>query len=288
MGWPVVGTLPEMGPLAHRKLADLAASFNAKRVMALSLGFTRVIISSDPETAKEILGGSSFSDRPIKDSARLLMFERAIGFSPAGTYWRHLRRIAAVHMFSPRRIASLEELRQRVANEMLARVELDMEERGVVGLRGILQKGSLANVLESVFGTSLGLEKEAGQRLGEMVKEGYELISKFNLEDYFPLGFLDFFGVKRKCHKLAAEVNSVVGQIVKERKRSLGSTEEWHNLRGITDHENNDFLSALLALPKEDRLSDSDMVAILWVSTLFFLISNYKTQMLLCFIIPNM
>ncbi|PON82854.1 Cytochrome P450, E-class, group I [Trema orientale] len=265
MGWPVLGTIPEMaGPLAHRKLADLAASFGAKRLMALSLGFTRVVISSHPETAKEILGGSSFSDRPIKDSARLLMFERAIGFAPAGAYWRHLRRIAAVHMFSPRRIASLEELRQRVADEMLARVGVEIGERGFVGLRGILQKGSLANVQESVFGARLGLEKEAGQRLGEMVNEGYELISKFNLEDYFPLRFLDFFGVKRKCHRLAAKVNSVVGQIVKERKRSIGSGECYNNFMSGDDHEINDFLSALLALPKEDQLSDSDMVAILW------------------------
>ena len=30
----------------------------------------------------------------------------------------------------------------------------------------------------------------------------------------------------------------------------------------------NDFLSTLLSLPKEERLADSDLVAILWVSTL--------------------
>uniref|UniRef100_A0A803PHV8 Cytochrome P450 n=1 Tax=Cannabis sativa TaxID=3483 RepID=A0A803PHV8_CANSA len=260
MGWPILGTIPEMGPLAHRKLANLAASFDAKRVMALSLGFTPVIISSHPETAKEILGGSSFTDRPIKDSARLLMFERAIGFAPAGTYWRHLRRVAAVHMFSPRRIATLEGLRQRVADEMLARVGQEMDERGVVvGLRGILQKGSLTNVLESVFGSRLGLENQAGQRLGDMVNEGYELISKFNLEDYFPLKFLDFFGVKRKCNILAAKVNDVVSQIVKERKISFGTI-----ITTESETDDNDFLSALLALPKEDQLSDSDMVAILW------------------------
>ena len=117
-------------------------------------------------------------------------------------------------------------------------------------MRGILQKGSLANVQESVFGARLGLEKEAGQRLGEMVNEGYELISKFNLEDYFPLRFLDVFGVKRKCHRLAAKVNSVVGQIVKERKRSIGSGECYNNFMSGDDHETNDFLSALLALPK--------------------------------------
>uniref|UniRef100_A0A5B7BIT3 Cytochrome P450 78A5-like n=1 Tax=Davidia involucrata TaxID=16924 RepID=A0A5B7BIT3_DAVIN len=251
MGWPLLGTLPQMGSLAHRKLAALAASYGATGLMAFSLGATRVIISSHPDTAKEILSGSSFSDRPIKESARLLMFERAIGFAPSGNYWRHLRRIAANYMFSPRRISSLEGLRQRVADDVAVGVWKEMKERGVVEVRGILQKGSLINIIESVFGSGLGLEGE--EYLGLMVKEGYELIVKFNWADYFPLGFLDFYGVKRRCHELAVKVNGVVGQIIKERKKD-----------GDEFSGRNDFLTVLLSLPKEDQLSDTDMVAVLW------------------------
>ncbi|KAF8399955.1 hypothetical protein HHK36_015827 [Tetracentron sinense] len=250
-GWPLLGSIPLMGSLAHRKLAAASASLDATRLMALSLGAKRMVISSHPETAKEILCGSAFSDRPIKESARLLMFERAIGFAPSGEYWRHLRRIAANHMFSPKRIAALEGLRHRLADEMLVGVGREMEEMGVVELRQILQKASLSNVVESVFGRSLCLD---GEELGLMVKEGYELISKFNWEDYFPLGFLDFYGVKRRCHKLAVRVNGLVGQIIKESKRE-GECEG--RLR-------DDFLTVLLTLPQEDRLSDSDMVAVLW------------------------
>lgn len=251
MGWPILGTLPLMGSLAHQKLAALATSLNAKRLMALSLGPTPVVISSHPETAREILLGSSFSDRPIKESARALMFERAIGFAPSGTYWRHLRRIAAFHMFSPRRIQGLEGLRQRVGDDMVKSAWKEMEMKGVVEVRGVFQEGSLCNILESVFGSN-----DKSEELGDMVREGYELIAMLNLEDYFPLKFLDFHGVKRRCHKLAAKVGSVVGQIVEERKRDGGFVGK------------NDFLSTLLSLPKEERLADSDMAAILWVSTL--------------------
>ncbi|KAK7319045.1 hypothetical protein RJT34_03754 [Clitoria ternatea] len=247
MGWPILGVLPYMGSLAHAKLAALATSLKAKRLMALSLGATPVVISSHPETAREILYGSSFSDRPIKESAQALMFERAIGFAPSGTYWRHLRRIASFHMFSPRRIQSLESLRQRVVDEMVKRTWNEVEEKGVVEVRGIFQEGSLCNILESVFGNT-----DKREELGDMVKEGYGLIAEFNLEDYFPLKFLDFYGVKRRCHKLAGKVSSVVGQIVEERKREgefIGK---------------NDFLSTLLSLPKEESLDDSDMLPILW------------------------
>ncbi|XP_074310024.1 cytochrome P450 78A4-like [Silene latifolia] len=249
LGWPVLGSLPEMGVLAHRKLASMASSLGCTRLMALSLGTTPVIISSDPETAKEILSSSSFSDRPIKASARLLMFERAIGFAPAGTYWRHLRRIAATHMFSPRRISSLEGVRQCLAVEMAGNVSKEMKVRGVVKLRRMLQEVSLKNMLESVFGSNLGSE---GEKLGLMVREGYELISEFNLEDYFSLGFLDFNGVKRRCNKLSSKVNELLGKIVIERRTN-------------GDFKNkNDYLSVMLSLPDEEKLSDSDMVAVLW------------------------
>ncbi|RVW24485.1 Cytochrome P450 78A5 [Vitis vinifera] len=216
IGWPLLGSLPLMGSLAHRKLATMAASCGATRLMALSLGVTPVIISSHPDTAKEILCGSSFSNRPVKASARLLMFERAIGFAPSGDY-------CAILGASPQTTCSLP--------------------REFLGLR----------LSASVWLMRWGLGSVEGEGLGFMVIEGYELIAKFNWEDYFPLGFIDFYGVKRRCSKLAAKVNGVVGKMIEERKRV-----------GELSGGGNDFLSVLLSLPKEDQLSDSDMVAVLW------------------------
>ncbi|XP_043707176.1 cytochrome P450 78A5-like [Telopea speciosissima] len=252
IGWPLLGSIPTLlGHLNHRKLADLSALHGATRLMSFSMGLTRVVISSHPDTAKEILCGSAFSDRPRKESTHLLMFERAIGFAPSGEYWRHLRRIAANHMFSPRRIATLEGLRQCIVDDMLKEVWKEMEWKGFVEVRRILQKGSLDNIVESLFGKSLCLE---GKELGLMVKEGYELIEKFNWEDYFPLGFLDFHGVRRRCGKLAIRVDGLLRQVIEERRREEGGY----------CRSRDDFLSVLLALPKEDQLSDSDMVAVLW------------------------
>ncbi|GMP73146.1 hypothetical protein CsSME_00030983 [Camellia sinensis var. sinensis] len=70
--------------------------------MAFSIGFTRFIISSHPDTAKDILSSSAFADRPVKESAYELVFHRAMGFAPYGEYWRSLRRISSTHLFSPK------------------------------------------------------------------------------------------------------------------------------------------------------------------------------------------
>ncbi|KAK4383539.1 cytochrome [Sesamum angolense] len=108
-GLPIFGSLFTLSRgLAHRSLASMALHYNSKQLMAFSLGSTPVVVTSDPQVAKEILTSPHFADRPIKQSTRSLMFSRAIGFAPNGTYWRLLRRIAASHLFAPRRIAAHE------------------------------------------------------------------------------------------------------------------------------------------------------------------------------------
>uniref|UniRef100_A0A6N2NHP8 Cytochrome P450 n=1 Tax=Salix viminalis TaxID=40686 RepID=A0A6N2NHP8_SALVM len=105
-GLPLFGSLFSLSSgLAHRTLACMASSQAATQLMAFSLGSTPAIVTSDPQIAREILTSPHFADRPIKQSAKSLMFSRAIGFAPNGAYWRLLRRIASTHLFAPRRIA---------------------------------------------------------------------------------------------------------------------------------------------------------------------------------------
>ena len=69
-GLPLLGfVFVFTGSLTHRVRSNLAEAFKAKSVMAFSVGFTRFIISSHPDTAKEILNSSDFADRPVKESA---------------------------------------------------------------------------------------------------------------------------------------------------------------------------------------------------------------------------
>ncbi|KAK1295224.1 Cytochrome P450 78A4 [Acorus calamus] len=245
VGWPLLGSIPIMGPLAHQNLARLSAALSASRLMAISLGPTRLVIASHPDTAREILCAPGFSNRPMKTSARLLMFERAIGFAPSGEYWRRLRRVAASGLFSPRSIMGLGPVRQKVAHYMCMRVGRER----VVVVREVLQEGALNNMMGSLFGEWLGLH-ERGELVG-MVREGYELIGEFNWEDYLGMGGLDFHGVGRRCKGLASGVKCLVGGIIRERRRK-------------GEFGGDDFLGVLFRLPEEERLTDDDMIAVLW------------------------
>uniref|UniRef100_A0A5B6YIA0 Cytochrome P450 78A5 n=1 Tax=Davidia involucrata TaxID=16924 RepID=A0A5B6YIA0_DAVIN len=270
-GLPLLGLVFAFtGSLTHRVLAKLAESFKAVPLMAFSIGFTRFVISSHPETAKDILNSSDFADRPVKESAYELLFHRAMGFAPYGEYWRNLRRISATHLFSPKRISGFGDFRRKIGLGMVSKIKDSMVRNGEVEIKRVLHFGSLNNVMMSVFGRCYdfgengGSDVDDGSELEGLVSEGYELLGIFNWSDHFPLlGWLDLQGVRKRCRELVAKVNVFVEKIIEEHrmKRVAGNGGV---LGGCVDESSGDFVDVLLDLEKENRLSDSDMIAVLW------------------------
>ncbi|KAF2313511.1 hypothetical protein GH714_011343 [Hevea brasiliensis] len=170
--------------------------------MAFSLGETRVIITCNPVVAKEILNSSVFADRPVKESAYGLMFNRAIGFAPYGVYWRTLRRIAATHLFCPKQISSTESQRKDIGSQMVSLIACH---RGDFRVRDILKRASLNNMMWLVFGRryELGSSNSETEQLRALVEEGYELLGKLNWSDHLPwLASFDLQKIRFRCSQL--------------------------------------------------------------------------------------
>ncbi|KAK9279497.1 hypothetical protein L1049_013176 [Liquidambar formosana] len=252
-GLPLVGSMTLMANLAHHKIAAMADLCKAKRLMAFSLGDTKVIVTCNPDVAKEILNSSVFADRPVKESAYSLMFNRAIGFAPYGVYWRTLRRIAATHLFCPKQIKASEAQRFDIATQMVAMLG---HRGGAVRVRELLKRASLNNMMCSVFGRKYGLDSsnDEADELRSLVDEGYELLGLLNWSDHLPwLADFDPQKIRLRCSKLVPRVNRFVSRIVAEHS-------------AITGDVHHDFVDVLLSLQGPDKLSDSDMIAVLWVS----------------------
>ncbi|CAI9266846.1 unnamed protein product [Lactuca saligna] len=226
-GFPILGLVFAFtSSLTHRTLAELSKAFNAKPLMAFSVGFTRFIISSHPETAKEILSSSAFADRPVKESAYELLFHRAMGFAPYGDYWRNLRRISATHLFSPKRVSGFGVFREKIGLKMVDQVSSSMQHEGIV----------------------------------ELVSEGYELLGIFNWSDHFPVvSWFDFQGVRKRCRDLVSKVNVFVDKIIVEHREKRSE-----NTREEAEVSDGDFVDVLLDLESENKFNDADMIAVLW------------------------
>ncbi|KAF3561934.1 hypothetical protein DY000_02019391 [Brassica cretica] len=259
-GIPVFGSLFTLSRgLAHRSLAAMAWSRANTQIMAFSLGTTPVIVASEPNTAREILMSPHFADRPVKQSAKSLMFSRAIGFAPNGAYWRTLRRIASTHLFAPKRILAHEAGRQLDCAEMVKAVSEEQNGAGSVVLRKHLQLAALNNIMGSVFGRRYDplAQKEALDELTSMVREGFELLGAFNWSDH--LSWLSYFydpvRLKQRCSELVPRIKTLVKKIIEEHR---GST----NLKNKGDI--GDFVDVLLSLEGEEKLQEDDMIAVLW------------------------
>ncbi|KAG6528449.1 cytochrome P450 78A11-like [Zingiber officinale] len=261
-GLPVLGSLLALaGPLPHRTLAALARSISrAKSLMAFSIGSTPAVVSSNPAIAREILSHSSFADRPIKRSARELMFSRAIGFAPSGTYWRLLRRIASSHLFAPRRIAAHEPGRQSDCDAMLSAIASEQRRSGFVALRSHLQNAALNNIMGGVFGQRYDVSRPGGdpeaEGLKAIVRECFDILGAFNFSDHLPWlpSFFDPNSIKSRCATLVPRVRELVHSIISEHRR-----------RGpILNRDSADFVDVLLSLDGDEKLDDDDMIAVLW------------------------
>lgn len=241
-----------MASLAHRRIAAAAEAFGARRLMAFSLGETRVIVTCHPDLAKEILNSSVFADRPVKESAYSLMFNRAIGFASYGVYWRTLRRIAATHLFCPKQIKASESQRSEIAAQM---VEMFVKSGGEgLRVREVLKKASLNSMMCSVFGQRYRLDESNSEmvELGALVDEGYDLLGTLNWADHLPwLADFDAQKIRFRCSRLVPKVNRFVSRIIADHRAQKTQT-------------NRDFVDVLLSLQGPDKLTDSDMIAVLW------------------------
>ncbi|XP_062195043.1 cytochrome P450 78A9-like [Phragmites australis] len=253
-GLPVLGSMELMTGLAHRKLAA-AGDGGRRRLMAFSLGETRVVVTADPDVARELLASAAFADRPVKESAYGLLFHRAIGFAPHGAYWRALRRVASAHLFSPRQVAASAVQRAVIARQM---VDAMKGATGPVVARRFLKRASLHNVMWSVFGRRYELQTESEEEATELknlVDEGYDLLGQLNWSDHLPwLARFDLQKTRARCSALVPRVNRFVSQIIDEHRARL-------RLDGDAVV---DFTDVLLSLQGTDKLSDADMVAVLW------------------------
>ncbi|XAR70095.1 Flavonoid 3'-monooxygenase [Bertholletia excelsa] len=252
-GLPVLGSMNLMANLAHRQLAAEADRLAARRLMAFSLGETRVLITCNPDIAREILNSSVFADRPVKESAYCLMFNRAIGFAPCGVYWRTLRRIASTHLFCPKQVLNSEAQRYEIGRQM---VKMIGRSTGEFRVRDVLKRASLNNMMWSVFGRKYELGSASGevQELSGLVAEGYELLGRLNWSDHLPwLSWLDPQKVRSRCSKLVPRVSRFLGQVIAE-----------HRAQPPTGKQYQDFVDVLLSLYGPDKLSDPDMIAVLW------------------------
>ncbi|KAG8073126.1 hypothetical protein GUJ93_ZPchr0006g40821 [Zizania palustris] len=215
---PIIGNMLMMDQLTHRGLAALAATYGG--LLHLRLGRVHTVVVSSPEYAREVLQvqDGEFSNRPASIAIAYLTYDRAdMAFSHYGHFWRQVRKLSAVKLFSRRRAQSW----LAVRDESAALVRTIARSAGEAVDLGELIFGLTKHVIfRAAFGTRNG---GGHDELVALLQEFSTLFGAFNIGDFIPwLAWVDPHGINKRLRAARAALDDVIGRIIDEHVNNAG------------------------------------------------------------------
>nr|QNN89162.1 cytochrome P450 [Achyranthes bidentata] len=209
-GLPFIGNMQLMDQLTHQGLAKLARHYGG--LFHLKMGLVHVIVISSPDEAREVLQVQDiiFSNRPASVAISYLTYNRAdLVFSHYGPFWRKMRKLCVVHLFSRKRAESWQSVRDEVDHI----------------LRAISDRAGLpVNVGELVFklATNITYTAAFGSKVFKqqdeflsILQEFSKLFGAFNIADYIPfLKWLDPSRLNDRLTKARFSLDRFVDEII--------------------------------------------------------------------------
>uniref|UniRef100_A0A803MMN7 Uncharacterized protein n=1 Tax=Chenopodium quinoa TaxID=63459 RepID=A0A803MMN7_CHEQI len=201
--------------LPHRRFAELAKRYG--RVMQLQLGQVPTIIVSSADMAKEVMKthDSVFCNRPIIMIAKEVFYNCTdIGLAPYGEYWRNVRKISVLELFTSKRVQSFQPIRVEEVTNLIN--SLASEQGRVVNLTRKAYFLSCDTLTRSAFSTK-GNEQEPFRKLLSSVTKH---CTGFCSADLYPsIPFLHrISGMKRNFEIITQETNRIFDPIIEEHK----------------------------------------------------------------------
>lgn len=272
-GWPIIGNIFDIGTLPHRSLFALKQKYGPVVWLNICSRKTMALLTAD--VVAEYLKIHDVSvDRITIDALRSHDFHKTpIFLAPEGGYWRAMKRVCTVELFSNKRINETREIRQKCVKDMLLWIEREMEQNG----GGEVEVANFVfPALFNVLGNSL-LSRDLVDAHSALASEFCTALTEFieclatpNVSDLFPwLSWLDLQGVRRKTDVHLGKLLDIASGFVKERIKE--------RKEGTEMRRNTDYLDVLLDFrgSKHDEpatLSEQEIAGLILVpfSVLFF------------------
>ncbi|KAL0424486.1 UNVERIFIED_CONTAM: cytochrome [Sesamum radiatum] len=222
-GWPVIGNMPMMDQLTHRGLAKLAKQYGG--VLHLRMGFLHMVAISSPDAARQVLQvhDNIFSNRPANIAISYLTYDRAdMAFAHYGPFWRQMRKLCVMKLFSRKRAESWDSVRDEVDGMIRAVAK----NTGTAVNVGELVFGLTKNIIyRAAFGSS---SHEGQDEFIRILQEFSKLFGAFNIADFIPwLGWMDPQGLNKRLTKARASLDGFIDSIIDDhiQKKKSGSDE---------------------------------------------------------------
>ncbi|CAI0415079.1 unnamed protein product [Linum tenue] len=208
-GLPFIGNLLQLDPAApHRYLWQLSKKHGP--LTSLRLASARVVVASTAEMAQQVMKSQDlvFCSRPTAIGTQKLSYGgRDLAFSPYNEYFREMRKLCVVHLFSLPRVQSFRPIRECEVSKLIDRIS-ESSGRGPFDMSEAMRSLTTAIICRVAFGTSYDDERS--------VNETQAMFTSFFVADHFPLlGFVDrLSGLNRRLEKNFEEFDAFYQEII--------------------------------------------------------------------------
>ncbi|KAJ0981975.1 hypothetical protein J5N97_010230 [Dioscorea zingiberensis] len=221
-GWPIVGNLHQMGPMAHRTLHRFSKTYGP--LFRIRLGTVELMVASSASVATQFLKihDANFSGRPpTTGSVNLAYNYHDLIFGPR---WAAFRRLITPYLFSNKAMEDLRPTREEEVKFMVKGLVQVHEERGMIDLHDVVNTCMTNTLARVLLGRRMfeKLEGEAGE-FKEMILEVMRLGGEFPIGDSFPwLAWMDSFSVVPKMKAVHRRYDVFIEKIIAEHQEKAG------------------------------------------------------------------
>ncbi|CAN6183075.1 unnamed protein product [Urochloa humidicola] len=243
---PLIGHLHLIGRLAHRSVHELQLRYGGGGgLLFLQLGRRPTLVVSTAAAAADLFKNHdlAFASRPRSVGAERLMYGCCnVSFAPYGESWRRGKKVAVIHLLSPRRVEAFAPVRAAEAAALVAQARRAAVAGEAVELRELLYGYANAVVTRAAAGAAGATAEKMKQLMGNSAA----LVAGFQPEDVLPDAPARFVrwasGLDKKIDDMAEAWDKFLSEIVAAHlEKGVGGEAE----------EGEDFLDVLLRLREE-------------------------------------
>ncbi|WJX10478.1 hypothetical protein P8452_01196 [Trifolium repens] len=213
---PIIGHIHHLiTSTPHRKLSDLAKIYGP--LMHLQLGEISAIVVSSAEYAKEILKTHDviFASRPKLLATEILSYGFTdIAFSPYGNYWRQLRKICTMELFTQKRVNSFEPIREEELTNLIERI--DSQQGSIINITQLVVSSTFNIIARAVFGNKCRVQEFVSLENGESIAGGFDIAELFPSAKWLQR----VSGYRPKLERFHRQIDQILENIIIEHKES--------------------------------------------------------------------
>ena len=184
---PILGNLHQLGAPPHSSLCRLSRKYGP--VLLLHLGRKPVVIISSAEAAREVLKVNDLaccSRPPIAGAGRLSYNHLDVAFSPYSEYWREMRKICVLELFSVKRVKSFRFVREDEVASLTDSISKSSSSASPVNVTEKIFSLTGSIIFRTAFGKCFQGSDFDRNKFYELVHDAETVAGRFSADEYFP------------------------------------------------------------------------------------------------------